>query len=173
MCAAIASHRPPELSPAWGKLYSAAVERARAVLRAKWKYSAGDASDIVQNVLAGQWREVVEADNPLALFTTMLVNRAISDHRRRERTQVTDPEVVERLSEAARPPTVVVDGVSLDLQRVSRWLREHLSERDWRIFMRRMQEEPSAEVAADEKLTTDHVDQIVSRAKKAVRGAFL
>jgi len=126
----------------------------------------------VHDVLAKHWDAILNADfSPKAFFLVVLTRHSISVHRKNS------PFAPGRQAADFEAQTTAYgssgDGISVDLVRALDWIRSHLQPRDQRVFvMRRLQNVPSAAVAAAEGLTVANVDQIVSRATKSLKGAF-
>ncbi len=144
------------------ELYVLARRTGAAALHRRWKYSEDEALDLVHDVLAVHWDEILQADeSPKGFFLRVLVNRAIDRHRRRQREALVPPD----------PPTGGPGPASaaLELGRVLSLLRTELSPRDRRVFGARCLGLSAKEVAEAEGLSPANVDQIVSRARARLK----
>lgn len=145
-------------------LYELARGSGVALLRKRWGYSEEAALDVVHDVLAARWDEILGAEeSPRALFLTMLARRAIDRHRRAARERALPEEASERAAVTERP------SARLELARVIALLQRELSPRDLRVFAARCMGETAKEVAKAEQLSPANVDQIVSRARARLK----
>lgn len=164
VCGRLARADASEKSALTKQLYSLARETGIACLRRQWSYSEDEALDLVHDVLARSWDEILAAEeSPKALFATMLVNSAISAFRRRTRREKLATETVPKPADAASPES------SLELADALRLLQDELSPRDLRVFGARCLGESAKDVADVEGLSPANVDQIVSRARARLK----
>lgn len=151
----------PERSPHVKRLYALARATGVAVLKRRWSYSEDDAMDVVHDVLATRFRKIVEAESPRAFFIRILVNQAISAHRRQpEAAGELEPQLADSGAGASD---------ALCLEEVLALLTGELSPRDQRVFSARCLGTSTKEVAGAEGLTPANVDQIVSRARARLK----
>jgi RNA polymerase sigma factor (sigma-70 family) len=163
---AVVASEDPDSSPHTRKLYAWAVEDGSKELARKWAYSSERSIDLIHNVLARNWTEILEAESPRALFIWVLVRRAIDRNRRLKRETSVEPLVMEEsvVANEAAPDEQAKHRSRLDA--VLAWLEVELSPRDLRVFVARaLLGESSREVAEAEGLTIANVDQIVSRGR--------
>jgi DNA-directed RNA polymerase specialized sigma24 family protein len=174
LCDRIGESACPGAHPDWKYLYEWARALAKDVLKRKWGTSAEDAEDVAQECLATRWREILAADNPQALFVTILVRLAIDRHRRagEGRTDATDPEVLSRMAKTTSNHASALGEHQLELTLIVAWIREHFSTRDGRVFLCAVQGMEAHEIAATHGISKDNVHQIVHRVRAAVTEVF-
>jgi RNA polymerase sigma factor (sigma-70 family) len=161
VCDELRGAEDPERSPRVKALYGLARSTGVAVLKRKWRYSEDDAMDVVHDVLATRLRMIVDAESPRALFIRILVNQAISRHRRQQETaSPIEAQLTDSRSSAS---------AALSLGEVLALLTNELSPRDRSVFSARCLGATAKEVAEAEGLTAANVDQIVSRARARLK----
>jgi RNA polymerase sigma factor (sigma-70 family) len=166
---AIRASEDLERSPHVPKLYRLAVEDGSRELARRWSYSNEESIDLIHNVLAERWAELLAADSPRALFFVVLVRRAIDRHRRRKREAPLDETAPGRLASTAGDAAAH----GSQLQEVLEHLDAALSPRDSRVFVARtLYGEPSRAVAEAEGLSIANVDKIVSRTRAMLKRHF-
>lgn len=163
VCDALAEATGPTRRVHEARLYALARSTGIVALRVRWRYSEDDAMELVHDVLARSLEQIVQVESLRALFLRILINHAISAHRRkRERAQDELPEPAPQ-GEASRAES------ARELGEVVALLRAELSPRDLRVFMARCLGAASREVAEAEGLSVANVDQIVSRARARLK----
>jgi DNA-directed RNA polymerase specialized sigma24 family protein len=174
LCDRIGESACPGAHPDWKYLYEWAHALAKDVLKRRWRTSAEDAEDLAQECLATRWREILAADNPQALFVTILLRLAIDRHRRvgEGRMVATDPEILSRMVKTATGDQSALGEHQQELTLIVAWIHEHFSARDARVFLCAAQEIETHEIAATHGISKDNVHQIVHRVKAAVREVF-
>lgn len=160
-----AAHRTR--SPAQARLYRIAVDEGRNALRNFPPDIRGQADDLVHDQLYAKLDAIVGAASPRALFITMIRNAAIDVQRRQKRFV--------REDEPDAEPRVADEGEPLDEATAARFeavrVVAALTARERQVFAAVASGEERDDIARVLGLSRAGVDQIVSRARKRLRGA--
>ena len=150
----------PLASPDLVDLYQLAIQLAGRVLSRHADLNKADREDLACDVFARAHRSIVEADKPMSMFITCLLNALCSRYRKKKLHPETSFELGafgSRLPGRAHDHEFVLD---------ARAALEALSERDREILVAVAEDADRDELARDHGTTRGNIDQIVSRARR-------
>jgi RNA polymerase sigma factor (sigma-70 family) len=162
-CAEIRGAEEPLSSPAWACLYRLALEDGRALLR--WRFRDipdSGKDDLVHDVLATAWEQVVNAENPRGLFIVALQNRALDLLRRGGTRSVgqVDLDTLQAESASDEVRNLALDTLDALLE---------LPPRDREVLLASAAGEDGTEIARRHGMSEANAYQIISRTRRSLK----